>query len=925
VRRDVLCGRLDDLLADMHDGRSSALVISGEAGIGKTTLLEYAVGRAAGAQVVSTRGVQSESAIAYAGLSDLLHPLLPLLDQLPEPQAAALSSALAIGPPVAVDQFPVCAATLGMLLAAAAAGPLVVAVDDVQWVDAPSTEALLFTLRRLRADPIVLLLTCRSGPGEADPPAGVPVLDVPGFEEADAAELLAGEGHRLDPGQLSWLVRATGGNPLALLELPRFLSPAELARGPTAAEPVPVGSMLSAAYGRHVTTLPPGTRRALLMAALLDGADLAVMQAALAGAGLDVADLTPAEDAALVELRPDAVVFRHPLVRSAVAQAATAGERRAAHRAAALALQPSPRPHDREACAWHFAAATVGVDESAGQLLDKCAEGAVARGGYWSGCLAYERAAAMTADPARRAARLLAGASAALTAGLPERSSNLLDRAIEALHSPSPEPTEIIQVRGRLDTWHGQPLAAARRLEREALRVRDSNPAKAAQLLADSTVAAMVAGNMHQALASALPAAAIWEKAGSQSGVAGQLLVGAVQAMRGEGQLSLPGFHAARHALDVPDLPAALLPQLVYLAASYLIVDELAEAEKLFDRSIAAARYSGAIGLLPFALARAAMVDFKGGHWDEAYAGASEALELAEDAVRNTEMPQALAVLALIEACQGKPEARARAAATISSAAGAGLRSVEAQGHSALGMVELGAGHSEEALGHFRRCGDMAQELGLLELGFLPWAPELVECLARSGSPKAAAPVIAMLVEHADRRQTSFLSALAARCRGLVADSGEMDACFTAALRWHGRDVPRPFELARTQLSFGERLRRSRRRRDARVHLQEAWTTFSRLGARPWAERAAAELGATGISVGGADSHATDLLTSQELHVALRISKGASNREAAEALFLSQKTVEFHLGRIYRKLGLTSRQELSGLLLERQREEDASR
>jgi tetratricopeptide (TPR) repeat protein len=801
VGRAAACTQLDQLLGLARQGQSGALAIVGEAGIGKTTLLNYAIDAASGMRVLHTRGAELETGIPYAGLSELLGPALGLLDELPEPQAAALSAAFALGPPVGGDRFPVGAATLGLLVATAAAAPVLVAVDDAQWLDEASAVALFFALRRLRADPVLFLLAFRVGHGTRKPPPDLPVLTVGGLDETAASALLAGQGHLVDPEMLPWLVRATGGNPLALLELPKLLSPTDFMSYALRAEPVPVGPVLEAAYGRSVTTLPITTRRALLVAALLDGADVAILEQALRATHLDLQALAPAEDAALVATPPGAVVFRHPLVKSVIHQTATPSECRAAHRAIARALEGSSRPYDKESRAWHLAAATIGVDEAVAKLLEECGDTAVARGVYHVACLAYERAAQLTADPARRSTRLLAGSASALTAGLPDKTSELLERAAEAAGDTRSESTAAIRLRGRLETWSGAPLAALQRLESEAIRLRPIDAALALELLRDAMVAALFAGEIQRASQMSDLVAEISADADPGTAVLGDQLIGGVQALRGDGQRATLLLDRVRQVLEVPNPPAQLLELLIYLAAAYSFIDRFDEAVELFNQAIKGARYHGAIGLLPFALTQAAVIDFRTGAWEAAYATASEALRLAEDTKRTTDLANAVVVLSLIEAGQGKEEAREHAQIAIESAAAMGASSVEAQGYSMLGLLELGLGRPEAAIPHLRHCGDMAQRLGLLELGHLQWAPELVEALTRTGAAHEAVSPMQVMVDRAHSASGPLVQALTARCQGLLAGDAGFESYFTIALRMHAHGA-RPFETARTQLGM---------------------------------------------------------------------------------------------------------------------------
>jgi DNA-binding CsgD family transcriptional regulator len=915
VGRADVCAHLDGLLESVRSGESAAVAIVGEPGMGKTALFDYCADRARDMQVLRARGVPAESAIPFAGLSELLGPILDLLADLPARQAAALSSALAIAPTAGVDRFAVCVATLGMIVTAAASRPLLLLLDDSQWLDDSSKEVLAFVLRRLRADHTLTLVARRTGAEDPDAFAELPVWQLEGLDEEAAASLLQAGRHPASARMVPWLVRMTGGNPLAILELPTLLPPREYARLAHLGEPVPIGPLLERAYGRSIGLLPESSRRALLVVALLDGADLRVVEAALAVDHLDLGDLSPAEDAGLVQIQPNAVDFRHALVRSAVHQISTPGERRLAHRSAATGMELSTRRYDDEARAWHLAAATVGHDEYVAQLLEQCAARARDRSGFQAASLALERAAQLSERPDRRISRLVSAAASALEAGLPGTATELVEQAAGLDVGGTLSSTTIVHIRSQIEMWNGAPLAAANHLLTEGLRIRELDPTLALSVLRDAAMAAILSGQMHQAAAAADVVRQIADGLAGPAVVQGSLSVGGVQAYSGEGQTARRTLEPARQVLDVPTPPSELLPQVIYLAAAYMCIDGFAESERLFGRAIAAARSGGGAGLLPLALASLAVVDFRRGRWTAAYAGASEALQLAVDTGRITEQPNALAVMALVEAGQGKDSAREHAEAAAAAAARMGAGAIEAWAYSVLGLVQLGLGHTGDAITQLERCGDLARRLGILEFGHLQWAPELAEAYVREGSAARATPIVDQVIHAAERAGGLIVPALAERCRGLLAPDDRYEEHFVSALDLHQK-AGRPFETARTLLCFGERLRRARRRRDARHHLEQAWREFSALGAKSWAEHAAAELRATGVQVASTAEHPADLLTPQELQVGLAVSTGKSNREVAADLFLSPKTVEYHLGRIFRKLTVTSRGELTNILRE---------
>jgi hypothetical protein len=609
------CARVQGLLSSVRGGRSEALSVVGPAGIGKTAFVDYVADAADGMLVLRARGVPSEGYISYAGLSQLLAPALDLLSALPRRQAAALSAALAIGPPVGADKFPVFAATLGVLAAAAAKTPVIVLVDDAHWFDVASLDALHFAQRRLGADRVLIILVFRVEPGLPPPTTEFPILELRGLDPDSAAALLDQTGYSVDRKLLPWIVRASGGNPLALRDLPTFLSPQDFASSALRADPAPIGPILETAYGRSAAAMPDATQKALLIAAMLDGADVRVVSRALHVDGLGLQCLTPAEDAGLVKVAGGVVVFRHPLVRSAVYQIASASSRRTAHLAAADGLQVSSRAHHREARGWHLAEAAIGVDEATASLLEELGDEAVARAGYASAWLTYEKAAQLSDKPRNRVARLLAAASAAFTAGLLDRSSELLQVAAEEAVDPR-ALSAVAQLRGRLETWSGDPLAAARDLNLQAERIREADPALSAALWADATVAALLAGQTNLASRTAQLVADFTVGLAPGPAALGDLGVGAVQALRGDAENARLHLDRYRWTLDEPETSVEQLEHMIYLAAAYCFIDCFDEATSLFRRAISMARHHGAIGLLPFSLTTAGLVDFRRGAWE---------------------------------------------------------------------------------------------------------------------------------------------------------------------------------------------------------------------------------------------------------------------------------------------------------------------
>lgn len=915
--RQDACERVLQALSSARQGNGGALVITGPAGIGKTALMQYARDHAEEFRVLNAKGTPTETDVPYAGLSRVLTPLLPHIPALPEPQAAAVKGALAIGPPSGGDVFPVYAGTLALLAAAAEHTPTMVSVDDCQWWDTASLNALLFAVRRLHTDPVLTLFTFRTDPTLPPPPTDLPTLELEGLDSTSAAALIAQQAGNVTPEVADWLLRATGGNPLALLDLPTFVPPTDLAILALGSEPAPVGPVLSAAYGNALSAMPAQSQQAVLIATMLEDTDIGTVQRALNVAGLSLTALEAAEDTGLLNVTNGALKIRHPLVRSAVLQAATPTARRGAHLAAAEALNQSRRPNDQENRIWHLAKAAAGPDEPTAELLEQLAQSATDRAGYAAACMTYTKAAQLSDVDAHRVRRLLAAAETSITAGLGDQSAQLLQQ-LDNHEEYSPSTAAAIDhLRGRREVWSGDPSAAAHRLQLRAQQIRTDNPRLAVEMAADATVAAVLSGRMTQAADAAALVADISTQLGPAAAALGDLFVGGVQAVSGSGNNAKRFLDRCRPAFDVPHPPPALLQQTIYLAAAYSFIDALQEAIPIFQRAITAARHYGAIGLLPFALTQMAVAEYRAGAWTLAYAHASEALTLADDSGRTTDRPNALVVIAMIDAARGREQGRQRALTAIKEASAMGAGAVEAQGFSMLGLLDLTLGRPSDAIPALQRCGALAKTNGQLEMGHLQWAAELIESQTQCGRQADTTTTINTMRENTHPAATTLNQALLARSEALVATDNTWEDHFHTALTLHGTSTTRPFEHARTHLLLGERLRRQRRRKDARIHLSAAWETFSQLGADPWAQRTAREIQATGTTAPGPVVHRTDLLTTQELQVALTISTGATNREAADTLFLSQKTVEFHLSSIYRRLGLRSRSELAEALADR--------
>jgi DNA-binding CsgD family transcriptional regulator len=914
IGRTKACAQLDDLLAGANRQRSGVLVIEGDPGIGKTALLDYAISAAAPMSVVKARGVQSEFDLHYGGLGRLLRPLRNLLSVV-SPVAGELLSELitphGFQPSRAVDRFAVGAATLALLAAAAEATPLLVVVDDVQWLDQSSVDALAFAGRRLEAEGIVLLLARRSGEGAASL-EGFAHLALDGLDASSAALLLAEKGVAgLDSARLDWVTAETSGNPLALVELPALLDLGALPDATGSYQPLPLGARLQEAYGSRTGELPAAAQEALLVAALLDDSDSRLLHAALGQVGRSTADLVVAEERGLVSLGVDGVAFRHPLVRSAVTQGASPTLRRRCHQAIAEALLQSSNPDDRARRAWHLAFAAPGLDEGVASLLARVGERAQAMGGFSSASHAYERAAHLSYDRVLRSDRYLLAAEAAYMAGLGQRCQALLDQA--AAHDPQgAADIRVVRVQSRLDTFEGRPRDAYQRLLTSASRTGEA--IESAQLLLDAVVAAAFSGDTQRAMEAATEALRLSENKHPYTETTSRLAVGAAYALRGDADRAIPLFGDDDLLIGFAASNADALPYLSSVAFCDLLVDRFEATARLTKAIIGHAETQGITGALPFALTVRASANYELGAWESASADAYQAAELAADTGRLTDLGQARIIQALVAAGQGRTaDCDTFGRDSLQRCHEGGAYATEARAHIAFGLSELGQGRPVESIPHLENAESLCRSLQLLEPSHWPWAIDLVEARVRAEDRDGAAALLEHLEWNAERSPRPIVVGQLYKARGLLSSSSEFADHFEHALV-HYEKASRPFELARTQFAFGERLRRAKQKAAARRQLAAALKTFTLLGAVPWADRTRAELEATGANLPEPQHIITDILTPQELQIALTISDGTSNREAATRLFLSRKTIEYHLSHVYRKLDVRTRQEMATVL-----------
>jgi DNA-binding CsgD family transcriptional regulator len=899
--RGVLRGRdkqqaaIGALLERARAGVSGAVVLRGEPGIGKTALLDYAHSQAAGMVVLRAAGIESEAELPFAGLHLLVRPVLSQLATLPRPQERALSGAFGLAAGDPADRFLV---GLGVLSLLSEAAPVLCLVDDSQWLDRASADALSFAARRLDRDGIVMIFAARDYPGAFTAP-GIGDLPLGGLDATTAADLLADRDVMLPTDLRNQLIAETQGNPLAMIELSELVSTRRMAAfGPW---PIPLTSRVLDAFEYQIRSLSAPASSALLLAAAAGTGDLGIMHRA----GVDIADLRPAEERRLVSVTAGGLEFRHPLIRAAAYHGAAQSQRIAAHRSLAAACT-GPGEADRRA--WHLAVATTRPDEQVAAELESAGDRAAARSGYAAAAAAYRQAAQLSEEACAGARRLVLAAEATVDNGELATAKVLAERAGSMTTDPA-LTARLLRVRAQAEFAAGAMGNVHTLATACAELTAATDPELAVSMLMMATHAiwqapldlGVLAASVDRYDTLGLPPdhplmPLVWLVRWDTAMVLGRST---------EGFLPLEDVIAGAGTAVATANPRAL----TLLVGSLMLAGQDEAMAGIAAALASDCRARGVIGTLPDGLSLLAMAQILLGRHRDALINATEAHKLARDLGQLFWVQYTYGTLAYLAAIQGDEQQCRQYAdeAARASDSVVGVLWVQV----ALALLELGYGRIQAA---FDRLTALASG-PMCHTTVIPrTAPDLVEAAVRLGRADQAAEALARCARWARLVGQPWIAALVVRCQALTAPDAEAERHYLRALKLHERD-PRSFDQARTQLLYGEWLRRSKRKREARIHLRAAWQAFEELRARPWADRARTELTASGAAA--PRPAAPDILaalTPQELQITRLAARGLPNRDIAAQLFLSPRTVAYHLYKAYPKLGVSSRSELSALI-----------
>ena len=900
--RGAECEALDQLLVGALAGRSQVTVVRGEAGVGKTALLGYLSGKVDGWHVARAVGVESEMELAYSGLHQLCAPMLDHLSRLPVPQREALATVFGQSSGPAPERFLVGLATLSLFAEVAERQPLVCIVDDAQWLDGASAQILGFVSRRLLAERIAIVCAARSGLGD-DLLAGLPELRIDRLGDGDARTLLLASVHGpLDAAVGEQIIAESHGNPLALLELPRTWNSVDLAGGFGLPDERPVTGKIEQSYARRLLRLPPGTQLLVLAAAAEPVGDPVLLRRAAAILGLDMAAANLAVDAGLFKVG-GRVEFAHPLARSAVYGAATADDRHRVHRALADATDPGTDPDRR---AWHRARATLGPDEEVAAELERSADRAQARGGVAAAAAFLQRAVALTEDPARRARRALAAAQASLYAGA-------YDAALELLGTAQAGPlddaggAQVDLLRGHVAFASGASDAASL-LRKAAGRLERIDLALARETYLTAWSAATFAGHVaggDELLAicravQSLPPPTVPRPL--------DMLLDGITLLITDGRAAAaPTLLRVGRMLAGGDISAEEVPRWAYMAtaASTNVWDDDITTRAIAARIVQLARDAGALLQLPIALAVQGTVTA----WSGDFAGTA-ALAAETDSVAAASGIRFPSIIGLrLLALQGREAQASMLIARTIEQAGGGQGISATNAHWAAAVLYNGLGRYEQAVAAARQ----ATSAPYLIYGGMWALPELVEAATRTGDAELARDAHDQLRKETLPCGTEVALGIEARCRALLSDGAAAEELYREAIDRLSRTQLRT-ELARAHLLYGEWLRREGRRLQARVQLRTAHDMLTAIGMEAFAKRARHELTAAGGKLRKRSDKTHEELTPQEEQIARLARDGRTNQQIGAMLFLSPRTVEWHLRKAFTKLGINSRTALHTVL-----------
>jgi DNA-binding CsgD family transcriptional regulator len=900
-RRDE-CAGLDGLLEDSRAGRSGVLVLRGEAGIGKTALLEHAIESASDVRVLRAVGVESEMELAFAALHVLCAPVDDFVDRLPDAQREALQITFGVCAGAAPDRFLVALATLGLFSEAAQERPLLCVVDDAQWLDRASAQVLGFVARRLLAEPVVMLFAVRE---MTDAFAGLPELLVEGLDDVEARKVLASViPGRLDDRVVDQFVAEARGNPLALMELPRGLSPVQLAGGFGLPGALSLAGTIEQSFLRRLEVLPESTQRLLLVAAAEPLGDPALLWRAAERLGIAGAAREPAESAGLIEI-DGRVRFRHPLVRSAAYRAGSAQQRRRVHRALAEVIDAETDPDRR---AWHLAEATAGPDEDVASELERAAGRAQARGGLAATAAFLQRAAALTPEPRRAAQRALAAAQTSYQAGA-------LDDALALLATAETSGIDDLQ-RARVQLLRAQIAFASRRgsdaprlLLKAARELEAVDPNLARTTYLDALNAALFAGRLARGgSALEISKAARGAPPSSHSPNASDLLLDGLALLITDGpSVGAPVLKRAVGAFRDEDIATEEGMRWLWLAGRAAgFIWDYEGWDALTARQIQVARNVGALAVLPLALSTRVGVHLFAGEL-RAAASLAEESEALSTATHSRIVPYNALVLAGFRGREDEVKRLIQTSTKDFMASGEGMGLTVAQWVAA--ALYNGLARYEDALLAAEQAAENPHELWFSTFA----AVELIEAASRTGEVERAADALEWLSRTARAGGSDWGLGVEARSRALLSDGDAAERLYREAIERLQRTRLR-LDLARAQLLYGEWLRRERRRLDAREHLRTALEMFRRMDTDGFAGRAERELLATGERARKRTVETREELTSQEAQVARLARDGLSNSAIGERLFISQHTVAYHLRKVFTKLDVTSRNQLGRVL-----------